>query len=155
MDKFVEYISAQSEQDPMKAEQIEHLLLRLDLLESADRTLMVMRFQHGISCRQLARMSGLGTGNIVRRTNTLAQRLLEKEYIIVLRNRRRFSNIELKVAYDRYLLGFGYRRISAKRRLTMPEARRIIGCLDRWLTGRIAQKQKRLKPVILIRGKMK
>jgi len=153
-DNFIDNISAEGDRLPGLAQQVDYLLLRLDLLEPQDRTLMVMRFRHGISCWRLARMAGLCTNHVLRRTDALAQRLMGREYVTVLRNKERFSTLDLEVAYDRYLLGYGYRRISSKRHIGQAEARRIVGNLDRWLVKRLKEKQKKPKPVIF-RGKVK
>jgi len=51
---------------------------------------------------------------------------LGDEYISIVRNKREFSPVELEVAYDRFILGLGYRRVAKRQGMGEREAVRVI-----------------------------
>ena len=104
----------------------ELLRSRAGLLAGRDRLLMAMYLGNGNSFRQIARLTGVNEANIARRIQKLTRRLLDGEYIMCLRNRDKFTQGELEIARDYFLLGLSIRRISHKRGLTYYRVRRTV-----------------------------
>ena len=105
---------------------VECLQLRLGLLEPDDRVLLEMHLNHQVRFRQLEILTGIPARTLARRAKGLADRLVGEKYISFIRQRERFSEDELQVAYDHYLLGLGYRQIAAKRRIATSQVRLIL-----------------------------
>lgn len=111
-------------------ERIEVLRGRVELLSGRDKVLMVMYLENGNSFRQMARLAGVNEGTISRKINKISHRLIDGEYITCLRNRERFTKMELGVARDHYLLGLSIKRIAAKRGCTYYRIRQILKRID-------------------------
>jgi DNA-binding transcriptional ArsR family regulator len=105
---------------------IDFLLLRMEMLEPADRVELEMHYCNNATFGQIAQLAGVSVSTVSRHIQKLTKGLLGNEYITIIRNRRRFSRQELNVAYDHFLLGMGYRSIAVKRRLGTAVVRRII-----------------------------
>ena len=63
----------------------------------------------------------------------MIQRLLAEEFITIYRHKKRFGQEQMGVAYDRFLLGMGERRISEKRGMGRRRVVRIIDELEKWV----------------------
>ena len=99
---------------------------RVSLLTGKDKLLMTMYLENGNSVRQMAQLAGVTEASIARRIRKLTKRLLDGEYITCLRNRDRFTETEMSVAREYFLLGLSIRKIAAKRRWTYYRASRAI-----------------------------
>jgi predicted DNA-binding protein YlxM (UPF0122 family) len=94
---------------------IELLKSRLNLLSGTDKLLMTMYIKHGNSIRQIARIRGASETSIARRIRAVSKRLADGPYIDCLRYRDKFTDRQLAIAKDYYLMGLSIRRIAAKR----------------------------------------
>ena len=119
-----------------RRDELDLLISRMGLLKAKDRTLLDMQIRHACSYRQLSRLSGLSEEQVSRRNKALIRRLTGHEYITIYRHKECFSETQLLVAYDRYLLGLGYRKIAAKHELEEYPVRRILGELKAFLRDR-------------------
>ncbi|MCH9021892.1 MAG: hypothetical protein IID32_03930 [Planctomycetes bacterium] len=116
-----------------RRDELDLLISRMGLLKAKDRTLLDMQIRHACSYRQLSRLSGLSEEQVSRRNKALIRRLTGHEYITIYRHKECFSETQLLVAYDRYLLGLGYRKIAAKHELEEYPVRRILSELKAFL----------------------
>lgn len=108
---------------------IDVLIARLELLRKSEKALLEAYLQDDVSLRNLAELTKTPVSTISRQIRQLSQRLLHGDYIYVIRNRSRFNEHELKIAYDHYILGQGYRRIARSRRLSEFTVRRQLARL--------------------------
>lgn len=131
---LVERISSDYDSRLSNSTWVDLLRVRLCMLEPRDRVLVEMYINQGVSFVQLSQLSGRPARLISREVHKLIGRLLDnKGYIQIRRKSLLFSRKELALAYDRYLLGLSYRRIAAKRSMTVKRVRRLVGTLDEWL----------------------
>ena len=130
MADFYSYMSRVKDFRAARAHEYDLLLLRLDLLEPEEKTLIELYLKHELTVKQLAQLSGMNRGTVYRRITRLCEKLLAGGYITVLRNREQFEREELKVAYDRFLLGLGCRAIARKRNLGPRQTERIVKKLE-------------------------
>jgi len=114
---------------------IDLLIGRLELLTEKDKTLMTMYLENGNSFRQLAQVAGVSEAAIARRIRTLSARLTDGEYITCLRNRVKFSEVELSIAKDYFLTGLSTRKIAASRHCTRYSVRKTIKRIKELLAG--------------------
>jgi len=126
MVEFLENMAERSDCRRKEVANIDFLLLRMEMLEPADRVELEMHFCNNATFGQIAQLAGVSVNTVSRHIQKIAKRLLGNEYITIIRNRRKFSRQELDVAYDHFLLGMGYRTIAVKRRLGTAVVRRII-----------------------------
>ena len=117
--------------------EVEVLVSRMGLLKAPDRSLLEMQVKHACTYRQLSRLSGLSEEQVSRRNKGLIRRLIGPEYITIYRNKECFDETRMDVAYDRFLLGLGYRKIAAKRGLEEYKVRRILCELRAFLQDRL------------------
>ena len=129
----VSLLSVDEDIRPRWRDESEALVRRMGLLRAEDRVLLEMQVKHGCSYEQLGRLSGLSGRQVARRIRGLTRRLTAEEYVTIYRHKARFSDEELEAAYDRYLLGLGYRTIAGKRGVSKFRARRILGKLAAFL----------------------
>lgn len=127
-------LAAQDDRRDAMIGAVELLLDRLHYLEPEDRTLLEMRFRHGLTYGQLMLLTGQDRKVIGTRVRGLARRLMAGDYIVIVRQRDRFDEQERAVAYDHFLLGMGYRRIAEKRGLGTHRVRQILKRVQRWLS---------------------
>ena len=118
---------------PDAAKRLDLIRLRLDWLVPADRVLLEMYVNQNVSYTQLAQLNGRDVNWVRRRVQKLGDRLLADDYGRIQRKRDLFTPMELRVAYDKYLLGLGYRQIAERRRLGPTVARRISRQLSDWV----------------------
>jgi len=131
MSDIFAYICRDQDLRSERAQEYELLLLRLELLEPEDKNLVELYLEHNVNFKQLGLLCGVHRVTICRRILRLCKRLLEDEYITILRNREQFEPVELAVAYDRFLLGMGARRIASKRQLGYRPTKRIVERLEK------------------------
>jgi len=113
--------------------ELDLLLIRMELLAPADRILLEMRYEHGVSFRKIAILSGICPGTVAYRIKKLVRRLLSDDYITILRAKDKFTRQELLISYDYFLLGLGCKAIGAKRRIGHAAVRRSVTRIKGWL----------------------
>lgn len=106
--------------------QVELLASRVGLLKGEDRLLMEMYLKHGNSFRQMARLLGVNPATVSRRVRKLCERLIDGEYIECLKNRERFTAIEMQIAEDYFLSGLSMRKIAVKRGCSRHAVKRVL-----------------------------
>jgi len=107
-------------------DRIELLRSRVSLLTGRDRLLMTMYLENGNTFRQMARLAGVNEANIARRIHKVTKRLIDGEYITCLRNRDKFTEAELAMAKDYFLLGLSQKKIALKRDCSTYQVRKIL-----------------------------
>ena len=120
------YLSKDDDCRRAKRAENDVIYTRLALLEPADRIMVEMHLLHGVSYKELGLLTGQKPPVVSRKINNCVRRLLGGQYIVVARNRDSFSQVEMAVAYDSFLLGMGYRRIAIKRGLREGKCRGIL-----------------------------
>jgi len=112
-------------------DRIDLLRTRVHMLTGRDRLLMTMYLEKGNSIRQLARLTGVNDTVIARRIRKLVKRLSGGEYITCLRNRNRFTKIEMAVAKSYFLNGLSIKKTAAENHLTYYRTREITKRIQR------------------------
>lgn len=107
-------------------DRIDLLRSRIGMLVGKDKLLLTMHLENGNSFRQIAQLVGVNEASIARRIHKITKRLIDGEYITCLRNRDKFSEEELVIAKDYFLLGLSIRKIAIKRDATYYRVRKII-----------------------------
>ena len=97
---------------------IDLLRNRVGMLAGKDKLLMTMYLENGNSFRQMARLVGVNEATIARRIRKVTKRLINNEYITCLRNRDKFTEAEMDIAKDHFLLGMSIRKIVKERHLS-------------------------------------
>ena len=126
-------------------DRIDLLRSRIHLLAGRDRLLMTMYLERGNSIRQLARLTGVNDTIIARRMRRLAKRLLDGEYIACLRNRDKFTKVEMAIAKDYFLTGLSIKTIATEHHLTYYRTRETIRRIQRVIAA-ITQQEPALRP---------
>ena len=126
MMELLENISVECDRRGTRAAEVEFIEMRLGLLKKKDRLLPELHYNKGLTFREIGQLMGVEERTVARRIRQLKDRLLGDEYIAIVRHKREFSPLELEVAYDRYILGLGYRKVAKKRGITEREAVRIM-----------------------------
>lgn len=129
MDNF----SGEIDYRQIRMDQEELLQIRMDLLEKQERLVLEIYLQHNFSVNQMGELAGKEPRALARRMRRLIKGLLGDEYINVIRHKSEFTPLELKAAYDHYLLGMGYRSISRKRMVTKHAAEVVLRRLKKWM----------------------
>jgi predicted DNA-binding protein YlxM (UPF0122 family) len=107
-------------------DQIDLLRSRLNLLNGKDKVMMTMYLENGNSFRQIARLTGVSEARIARRIRGLTKRLIGGQYIVCLRNRNKFSKIQMTIARDYFLTGLSIKKIAAKRHKSIYNVRKLL-----------------------------
>ena len=137
---MLENISAGWDRRGERAAEVEFIGMRLGLLKKEDRLLPELYYVKGLTFREIGQLTGKEERRVARRIRQLKDRLLGEEYISIVRHKGEFSPVELEVAYDRFILGMGCRKIAKRRGMT---ERRVLGTIKRLETGgRVVQKEK-------------
>lgn len=123
---------------PQKAQLIQ---MRLPLLEKNDRYLVELYVHKGLSFHELSQLSGLDERTVARQVKRLSKRLLSDNYITIYRHQSNFTSTELTIAYDRFLLGLGYRLIAKRHKLPYRTAIKIVKKLQVWLDHKLNRKK--------------
>ena len=97
---------------------IDLLRSRVELLTGKDRLLLTMYLDKGNSFRQMAQLAGVNETIIARRIRKLIKRLTDGQYITCLRNADRFTQTQMAIAMDYFLIGLSMKRIARRRRRT-------------------------------------
>jgi DNA-directed RNA polymerase specialized sigma24 family protein len=107
-------------------DRVELLRSRVSLLNGKDKLLMTMYLENGNTFRQLARLAGVGEGNIARRIHKLTKRLMDGEYIRCMRNRHRLTRTEMAIAKEYFLQGFSHRKIATRHNCSAYKVRKTL-----------------------------
>jgi len=99
-------------------DRIDILRSRVNLLEGKDRALMKMYLDNGEAFSQMARVAGVNEANVARRIYKITRRLLDGQYISVLRNRGFFKKPETAIARDYFVKGLSMRNIARAHKVT-------------------------------------
>ena len=99
---------------------------RVSLLSGKDKVLMTMYLDNGNSFAQIASLTGVCPSTIARRINRMIKRLTDNEYITCLRNRNKFTKLEMDIARDYFLRCRAMKKIMFDRKLTYYQVREII-----------------------------
>jgi len=91
---------------------------RVNLLSGKDKLLMTMYLENGNSLRQMAALAGVSHGYIARRIYNITKRITDGPYITCLRNADKFTQEEMDIAKESFLLSLSIRKIVVKRNLT-------------------------------------
>ena len=113
--------------------ELDLLLVRMELLAPADRILLEMRFEHNMSFQKIATFTGIGPTTVTYRIRRMVRRLLSDDYITILRAKDNFTQQELEISYDYFILGLGYRAIAAKRKISRSTVRRSANRMNIWI----------------------
>ena len=119
----------------MREARTDILRSRVNLLAGKDKALMTMYLDNGGSFRQMARLTGVNEVTVARKIRSLSARLADGKYITCLRNRNRFSKMELSIAKDYLLSGLSIRKIAEARHSTVYSIRKTIKKIQNVLKG--------------------
>jgi|GEM_PF-628946 len=108
------------------SERLDLLRNRVSLLDGQDKAIMTTYLERGNSMCQIAQLAGVTESCIARRIRKLTDRLVDGLYVACLRNRRRFTRLEMTIARDYFLAGLSIREIAAKRRSTYYRIRKTL-----------------------------
>ena len=95
---------------------------RVKLLTGEDRVLMEMYLDNGNTFRQMAQLAGTNEVRIRR----IIKRLVDGVYISCLRNHELFTNAELEIARDFFLMGLSQISITEARGCSMYRVRKTV-----------------------------
>jgi len=112
-------------------DRIDLLRSRVALLTGKDRLLMTMYLDNANTFRQMARLAGVNEANIARKIHNIIKRLIDGEYITCLRNREIFSNAEMALAKQYFLLGWSIKKIANKQGFSYYRARKSLKKIQR------------------------
>jgi len=112
-------------------DRIDLLRSRAALLTGKDKLLMTMYLDNANTFRQMARLAGVNEANIARRIHKIIKRLIDGEYITCLRNREIFSNAEMAVAKQYFLLGWSIKKIASEQGCSYYYARKSLKKIQR------------------------
>ncbi|MHC4738049.1 MAG: hypothetical protein ACYS9Y_04000 [Planctomycetota bacterium] len=107
-------------------DRIDMLKSRVELLTGKDRVLMTMYLKYGNTFYQMARLAGVNEANVARRIYRVTKRLIDGEYITCLRNRDKFSEVEMAIAKDYFIRGLSIKKIAGRRKLSYYRVREIL-----------------------------
>ena len=112
-------------------DRIDLLESRVGLLTGKDKLLMTMYLNNGNSFRQMARLIGVNEATVGRRIHKVTKRLIDGEYITCLRNRDRFTEVEMNIARDYFLIGLSIRKIATKQHVSYYHVRETLKKIQR------------------------
>ncbi len=112
-------------------DRIDLLQSRATLLTGKDRLLMTMYLDNANTFRQMARLAGVNEANIARRIHKIIKRLIDGEYITCLRNREIFSNAEIIIAKQYFLLGWSIKKIASEQGCSYYRVRKSLKKIQR------------------------
>ena len=97
-----------------RIQQVQTLLHRAQLLETAERELIEMVFERSSTFEQIARLTGQSASSVNRRFRTLTGKLIAKEYLMILAKDKRLSTLELSIGREYFICGHSQKRICRK-----------------------------------------
>ena len=105
------------------AELLEH---RLEFLTLRDRQIMTMWIRQGVSLHQIALLTNSHPSSVSRRVRRLSARLLRGAFIDCLRNRVHFTDEQLAIARQRFLLKLPIKTIAQNCKCTPYRVRLVL-----------------------------
>jgi predicted DNA-binding protein YlxM (UPF0122 family) len=112
-------------------DRIDLLRCRVGLLTGKDRALMQMYLDNSGTFRQMARLAGVNEANVARRIHKLARRLLDGQYITCLHNRDKFTEEQIEIARDYFVLGLPMSEIADRHGVTYYTVRQTMKRIQR------------------------
>jgi predicted DNA-binding protein YlxM (UPF0122 family) len=143
-------LSEQQGSSAVYAQLIDLLRARVSILSGKDRVLMQMYLESGLTFGRMARVAGVNEATIARRIHKLTCLLLDSEYITCLRNRRRFSSLELLIARDHYFDDLGHKKIAKRRNVTVYQVRKTLRKIQE--LDRVLNNQNRIRHETKVRS---
>jgi hypothetical protein len=128
----VDIYTVMDDRRPIRSKQAEIMTSLMELLEPSEKTLMNLYFHHNASVYQLSLLCGRSRQTVGQQIKKLVRELRQGHYPILYRHRHFFGPEKLKVGYDHYLLGLGYRAIAEKRHLPTYTVRNMVRSLEKW-----------------------
>jgi hypothetical protein len=111
---------------------------RIALLKGKDKVLMTMYFDTGNTVLQIAVLSGMSEARVARKIRVLTRRLMDGRYLACVRERQKFTKLEMALARDHFLRGLSYKKIARKRSLTLYRVKKILRCIKRVIENKRA-----------------
>jgi hypothetical protein len=99
---------------------------RVKMLTGVDRVLMEMYLGNGNTFHQMAQLTGTNESSMARRIRRIIKRLVDGIYISCLRNHELFTNAELEIARDFFLMGLSQISIPEARGCSMYQVRKTV-----------------------------
>ena len=124
---FTDFVTGRANQDAT----LEILHNRIDWLRTPQRRLVYLYYVQGLSFHQLSGLTGQNEFTLTKRVRNIARRLVHSPYVTVKRHPDIFDSRETLVAYDKYLLGSGYRAIARRYDLSEYRTRKILTTIKR------------------------
>ena len=106
--------------------QVELFGLRSELLSGEDKALMQMVFDKGSTFDQIARLTGQNASTISRRFNTLLQKLIARELVTLLHQRKNYDQQDIRIVQEYYLRGQSQKVIAQKLRISLYRVRHTL-----------------------------
>ncbi len=110
----------------LRKREIDILRLRSELLSSKDKAFIQMIFEKGSSFEQIARLTRQNPSTISRRFHGLLQKLLAKELVSALHNRKEFSRLDHSITHDYYIQGLPQKTIAGKLNVSLYRVRKTL-----------------------------
>ena len=107
-------------------ERLEQLLCMSNQLNRTDRLMVRMYFENGNTCSQLAHLSGLNPGTVCRRIRKALKRLFVARQIARLSRCQRFSDRDIDLATEYFVVGRSMRKIARRRDISYYRVRKTI-----------------------------
>jgi predicted DNA-binding protein YlxM (UPF0122 family) len=129
-------ILLQNEPEEKFEDRIDLLKSRAAILTGKDRLLMQMYLDNANTFRQMARLAGVNEANVARRIHKLTRRLLDGQYITCLRNRDKFTPLQMKIARDYFVRGLPMREIANRNDVSFYTVRQTMRSIQRLVNVR-------------------
>jgi DNA-binding NarL/FixJ family response regulator len=84
----------------------------------------------------MARLAGVNEANVARRIHKLTRRLLDGQYITCLRNRDKFTPLQMKIARDYFVRGLPMREIANRNDVSFYTVRQTMRSIQRLVNVR-------------------
>lgn len=107
--------------------QIELFQLRSKLLSGEDKALMQMIFDNGTTFDQIAKLTGQNASTISRRFKNLLQKLIARELVTLLNQRKNFDTSDISIVQEYYLRGQSQKAIAQKLSISLYRVRNTLG----------------------------
>ena len=131
---FKENISEEGlKEDSESRDRVDLILNRLSMLSGEEKLLMTMYWENGNSLRQISKLAGVSRAIIARRINKLTESLMESQFIDCLRYRDKFTQAEMAIARDYFLLCKSMKKIAEKRHLSFYHVRQTLEKIQQFL----------------------
>lgn len=112
----------------------DRLFQRLHLLAEPQRSVLEMYCLQNYPIRLIARTLGVHIQTARRNIRDWTERLLGEDYLAFCRNRLLFSEEQMAVAYQRFILAAGYRSIARRLGQSHWRIRKMVRKLECWLS---------------------